>query len=201
MGGGSVTSAPVSVQVDNALSAAERVLADDTKGRLTPDEFALYGVYAVGSVWSLPPRYQSDTASKGFVDDAQFTANLEDLKPATRMRLTPFLPSPTEAKAISRRRMRPSRSATTSGWTASTRSSSSAASASTTTSPSITANRATLTRPASGPPTRSTTASSRTAAQMASPTTSTSSASSSSARESSTRRWAISRSVTGSAST
>ena len=94
-GGGSVDTASVQIEVDNSLPAVERVLADDAKDRLTEDDFALYGVYSMGSVWSLPERYQSATQTSELeFDQTQFIANMGSLSPEVQAEIDAFLANP-----------------------------------------------------------------------------------------------------------
>jgi len=51
----------ITVMVANGLRADERVGVDFDRGAITPDEYALYGVYAVTVPPQLPARYQSSS--------------------------------------------------------------------------------------------------------------------------------------------
>ncbi len=95
--GGFVTSTAVSAIVDNTLSSVERLEADLATNRITVDEYALNGVYAVGvgSPLVLPERYQATSVGAG--DEAQldeYLAQWGSLSQQTQDAVNAFLGQP-----------------------------------------------------------------------------------------------------------
>jgi hypothetical protein len=95
--GGSVTSTPVTAIVDNTLSSVERLDADFATNRMSADEYALNGVYAVGvgSPLVLPERYRATSVGSG--DEAQldyYLAQWGSLSQETQDEVNAFLSQP-----------------------------------------------------------------------------------------------------------
>lgn len=93
--GGSVTSTAVSAIVDNTLSSVERLDADLATNRVTIDDYALNGVYAVAAPVALDERYQSVSAPEPAPNQIDvYLATWDDLAAPTQDAINEFLAQP-----------------------------------------------------------------------------------------------------------
>ena len=93
--GGSVTSTAVNAIVDNTLSPVERLEADLATNRVTVDDYALNGVYAVAAPVALAERYQSVSAPEPTPNQIDvYLATWDDLAAPTQDAINEFLAQP-----------------------------------------------------------------------------------------------------------
>ncbi len=97
---GTSLSDPTSVTVANALESPARVDLDFAAGRLTLDEWAVDGVYAMSAQLALPERYWSDTPTDpSTAGTNDYVAVWSQLSQAAQDEITTFLNQPLRGDA------------------------------------------------------------------------------------------------------
>ncbi|HZD22226.1 MAG TPA: Ig-like domain-containing protein, partial [Acidimicrobiia bacterium] len=92
--GNTATTAPITVDVANALTGAERVSVDFDRGILSVDEYVEYGVWSLHNIDPLSDRYRAGGA---FLDDGAtgaaigFLAYWDQLETSTQDRIGDFM--------------------------------------------------------------------------------------------------------------
>jgi hypothetical protein len=93
--GGATSSPIVAVTVDNTLASTERLDIDHANGRISLDDYAVNGVYAVNAPLVLPARYRSASPEVAGPDAMEaYLATWASLSPAAQDEISEFFAQP-----------------------------------------------------------------------------------------------------------